>query len=110
MNKIINFTKNGFQFTYIPSYNVVGIEDDNYNICIRGVESKTMANNAASFIVILALYFSEINTTYDDLIEVGIAIESKFDELNTLVNEGRITESEKNLLFSNYINRIGNTL
>ena len=37
MNKIINFTKNGFQFTYIPSYNVVGIEDDNYNICIRGV-------------------------------------------------------------------------
>ena len=110
MNKIINFTKNGFQFTYIPSYNVVGIEDDNYNICIRGVESKTMANNAASFIVILALYFSEINTTYDDLIEVGIAIESKFDELNKLVNEGRITESEKNLLFSNYIKKIGNTL
>jgi hypothetical protein len=110
MNKIINFTKNGFQFTYRPSYNVVGIEDDNYNICISGVESKTMANNAASFIVILALYFSEINTTYDDLIEVGIAIESKFDELNKLVNEGRITESEKNLIFSNYIKKIGYTL
>ena len=69
MTKKIN--KNGFEFTYIEKYNVVGIEEGEYDIVVTNIIDEQMAKDAVNMITEVMVKCAKLNhISFDELVEL----------------------------------------
>lgn len=65
------FKKNGFEFTYVEDYKVVGIEDGEYDIVVTNITDEQNAKDAINILTeVMTMYVKLNHITYDELVEL----------------------------------------
>ncbi len=69
--KFKEFKKNGFVFTYVPQYKVVGIDDGEYDIVITNIVNEEMAKAAVNMLTGVMTQYQTLNpATFYELVEI----------------------------------------
>lgn len=64
-------SKNGFEFTYIEKYNVVGIEEGEYDIVVTNIIDEQMAKDAVNMLTEVMVKYANLNhISFDELVEL----------------------------------------
>ena len=71
METIKNYKKNGFEFTYVEKYKVVGIEDGEYDIVVTNIVNEQMAKCAINMLTEVMTKYVKLNPiTFAELVEL----------------------------------------
>lgn len=69
MNK--TYKRNGFEFTYVPQYKVVGIDDAEYDILVTNIVSEEMAKAAVNMLTEVMTKYVKLNPiTFYELLAI----------------------------------------